>query len=96
MEQTIMRQAILDTYVYSTASLVFIWLGTMLSIYRYKTLGYVNKRERYSRHEREKYSPSHNKLDCDICNKVVDNSRPLCECFGDFMCDYHALPKGGA
>ena len=98
MEQ-IMREAVIDTYFVSTGALIVIWTSATLALFKTRTLGYVNKRERHSKHSREKYLPSHDKLNCEICKEEFvckHDVQPLCECFNDYMCDYHALPKGGA
>ena len=89
----IIMDAIVTTYFITTGALIVIWTGATLSLFKTRTLGFVNKRERLSRHSKERYLSTHDALNCDlcieehICKHDVD---PLCDCFRDFMCEQHA------
>ena len=92
MEQ-IIREAIVTAYVFSTGALIVIWISTILFLFRFRTTGFVGKRERLSRHSRERYLPTHDALNCDMCEQehvCKHDVKPLCDCFREHMCEVHA------
>ena len=92
MEQ-IIREAIVTAYFVSVGALIVIWTGTILALFRTRTLGFVDKRERLSRHSRERHLPTHDALNCDLCieeHVCKHDVNPLCDCFREHMCEVHA------
>ena len=89
----IIREAIVTAYFVSIGALIVIWTSATLALFRTRTLGFVNKRERLSRHSKERYLPTHDALNCALCieeHVCKHDVDPLCDCFRDFMCEQHA------
>jgi len=97
IESSFVKQIIMDgivaTYFLTTVALIVIWTGATLALFKTRTFGFVNKRERLSRHNKERHLPTHDALNCDICEQEYvckHDVDPLCDCFRDFMCEQHA------
>lgn len=97
IESSFVKQIIMDglvaTYFITTGALIVIWTGATLSLFQSRTFGFVDKRERLSRHSRERYLPTHDALNCDICEQehvCKHDVNPLCDCFREHMCEVHA------